>query len=557
MKKIISISIGLISFLLLFIFLNSACIKPSKLTLSLEIQMPENDKLTASYLTENDGINKAIATELYLKGSDKIQHLNIDIPLKKPLRAIELLVSSNSNQNGMTIHSAILYVRKHHIDLHRLSGNWFTPNKGINFNNGDIITSEAEGLYNPILTSTKHLNLMLKQLSEPQPQFNLLSAALMALITAITLALSIYYIDLHMEPRRALSYGFIALFFLLLVLPPLAKGIHYEPCKKNYEKRSKAPKPEFSFSEEFPEAYEKYYNDNFGLRNSMVKWLCQIKISLFKCSPKPNLVQFGHNQYLFYNGYDSYCRANLLPSADLRKLHDNLISRQQRLNKSGVTYICGFWPTKHSIYPEFMPFSMASQITSKISLAEQIKMSFNKDSLLFFDVRKEMLKAKDELQLFQKFDTHWNDNGAYVAYRAFCKKTYTTLKLTPYPMDSFKLDYIKCKSGNLTTLLSTDSIIGYTDILPRFKSKYQHFISTDNFCDVLPPSTTVTYNNQCGNRKKVVVFRDSFTTALIKFLSLHFYEVTYIWDRYDDLYVETVKPDIVISCPVEQYIGGI
>lgn len=57
---------------------------------------------------------------------------------------------------------------------------------------------------------------------------------------------------------------------------------------------------------------------------------------------------------------------------------------------------------------------------------------------------------------------------------------------------------------------------------------------------------------------KVVVFRDSFFTALIPFISRKFGEVKYIW-KYPDIYevinvVEKYNPDIIIDQIVERYL---
>ena len=558
MKKIAATTIGILSFFALFISLSNYCVRPNKLTLALNLNVPQNDKIEVRYRQVNtDNSTEITVTEKYLSGSEKPQTIEATIPLNKGIAAITIAISNNSNQKTITVNSAQLKTNNRHQNLHKLSQKWFTTNAWVTSNNGTLTTAQVDGGYNPLLTSTSYLHKTVKYLTEPQPKFGTAAAASLALIVALVLGFSFFFIDIKLLPKTAFTNGFMACFFIMLLVPSLASVCDYDPCEKNYEKRQKAPRPSFAISEDFPAAFESYYNDNFGLRNAMVTWLYRIKVSLFNCSPKPDIVQFGHNQYLFYNGYDSYCHANLLPPNELSQLHDTIVARQGQLNRSGITYICGFWPTKHTIYPEQMPFSMASQVAHNKSVAEQIKESFRNDNLLFFDVKTDMLEAKKEKQLYQKFDTHWNDNGAYIAYKSFCQQTYPILKLTPVPIDSFNLAYNACRCGNLITLLSTDSIFGYTDSLPCFTPKTEHITITNKFSQNLPQNTVVTYNNDCLNRKKVVIFRDSYTTALIKFLSQHFYEVTYIWDRYDRLYIEELKPDIVISCPVEQYIKAI
>ncbi|MGL5703371.1 MAG: hypothetical protein ACRCW5_09660, partial [Cetobacterium sp.] len=57
---------------------------------------------------------------------------------------------------------------------------------------------------------------------------------------------------------------------------------------------------------------------------------------------------------------------------------------------------------------------------------------------------------------------------------------------------------------------------------------------------------------------KVLVFRDSFTSAMIPYISETFGEVEYIWSHSVNAHQQKIKeykPDIVIHEMVERYIG--
>ena len=59
---------------------------------------------------------------------------------------------------------------------------------------------------------------------------------------------------------------------------------------------------------------------------------------------------------------------------------------------------------------------------------------------------------------------------------------------------------------------------------------------------------------------KVMVFRDSFTTALQPYLSETFHEVLYYWDHDINKYMDVIikeKPDIVIAETVSRYADNI
>ena len=72
--------------------------------------------------------------------------------------------------------------------------------------------------------------------------------------------------------------------------------------------------------------------------------------------------------------------------------------------------------------------------------------------------------------------------------------------------------------------------------------------------DGYPKLTVITRNQYCGNKKRALIFRDSFTNNLIQFFSLHFYEVYYIWGHHEE-YVDKLQPDIIIDGFVEREIG--
>ncbi|WP_271768268.1 hypothetical protein [Aquimarina algiphila] len=62
-------------------------------------------------------------------------------------------------------------------------------------------------------------------------------------------------------------------------------------------------------------------------------------------------------------------------------------------------------------------------------------------------------------------------------------------------------------------------------------------------------------NENCKNKSRVLIFRDSYTTELIQFISLHFTEVIYVNERYSDDLINKINPDIVVSCKVEKYMS--
>ena len=324
------------------------------------------------------------------------------------------------------------------------------------------------------------------------------------------------------------------------------------------EKRELAKKPEFSLTKDYPQMFDQYYSDNFGLRSLFVKWNSKIKLDYFKISPKPELVIFGKNDFLFYNSksddiYDSYSNNNLFNNYKLDSVYKKQVSLKKTLESKNIKYIVGFFPNKHTIYKEELPYSMKMQIKSDTTLADQLVSYFKSKSFPFVDVREALLSAKEKKQVYYKFDSHWNDYGAYIGYKSFCKETFNTLNLTPFETSDFNINYSQRGFGDLTNMIGTDQFEKVPDTIHSFtlKDTSRGFKIANN--DGYPNKTIITINKNCDNQKTVLVYRDSFSSAFVQFFSLHYHKVIYIWsDSINMKLVEKINPEILVSLHVER-----
>ena len=85
---------------------------------------------------------------------------------------------------------------------------------------------------------------------------------------------------------------FIGLTLFTLTIPSLL-ALFDVKLVQNCEKRELNTFPTFSISEKFIDDFENYFDDNFGLRNSLINWGSSIKVNHFKSSVHPNLTFFG------------------------------------------------------------------------------------------------------------------------------------------------------------------------------------------------------------------------------------------------------------------------
>ena len=351
---------------------------------------------------------------------------------------------------------------------------------------------------------------------------------------------------------------FIGLTLLTLTIPALLALLDVK-LVENCEKRELHTLPTFSISEKFIDDFESYFDDNFGLRNSLISWGSSIKVNLFKSSVHPQNVKFGKSGWLFYNKIDggifnSYAHRNLFSNEELDSLAEVWENRKINLESKGIKYIMAVWPNKSTIYPEHLPLTMQAQIKDTLSKTDQILnfLRSAKSSIPFIAARSKLMEEKKKNQLYRKLDTHWNQVGAFYAYHYFMEKTSDILGVVPYNLEDFTIKYHYESKGDLLSMLGICETNSFSETNPTLQL-------TDNNLTITKSEgkykNSLTFKNKkCDNRLKVLIFRDSFTDALIPFFKNHFYETHFVWFDYQKHIVDTLKPDIVITSFVERNI---
>jgi hypothetical protein len=351
---------------------------------------------------------------------------------------------------------------------------------------------------------------------------------------------------------------FIGLTLLTLTIPSLFTLFHIQ-LVENCEKRALNTRPSFLFSEKFIDDFENYFDDNFGLRNSMISWGSSIKVNLFKSSVHPQNVKFGKSGWLFYNKIDggifnSYAHRNLLSNEELDSLVEVWENRKINLESKGIKYIMAVWPNKSTIYPEYVSLTMQAQIKDTISKTDQILnfLSSSKSSIPFIAVRSKFMEEKKKNQLYRKLDTHWNQVGAFYAYRYFMEETSNILGVVPYNLGDFTITYHDESKGDLLNMLGICETISLSETNPKLQLTDNNLTITKS--DGKYQNSLIFKNEKCENRLKVLIFRDSFTDALIPFFKTHFYETHFVWFDYQNHIVDSIKPDVVITSFLERNI---
>jgi hypothetical protein len=356
------------------------------------------------------------------------------------------------------------------------------------------------------------------------------------------------------DKKYIVQIAYISSFFLLLLIPNIFATLKLG-SKTNCENRTLVQKPKFKYQTEYLQEFGSYFEDNYGLRNEFMHFQSFLKYQYFNSSSNPDEILLGKNDWMFYtsvpdSSYGSFSRTNLLSKQRLhayKSLHE---SRQRLLSKNKIDYIIAVWPAPSTIYPEFLPYQMKIQIEDTLSRIDQLVNYFKKEnvSIPLIDVRATMLQHKNE-HLYQKFDTHWNNLGAYYGYSSFMMQTKSILKQEPYPLSAFRIKMVKSLQQGLFNMIGLCKQNTFIEMNPDLVFKEAKKITDDK-------EYQGSYGKLQANAPsslRVLFFRDSYSQYLMQFFSLHFKESYFYWSGYDQNIVDMLKPDVVIVANTERY----
>lgn len=367
-------------------------------------------------------------------------------------------------------------------------------------------------------------------------------------------------IRLTTHPPGAL--GLVLLFLAIITAPGLGLALGVDRVTvSEAEMRELAKWPAWSWTLEgvaaWPGAFQKYFDDNFMLRNHLIDWRSSLLWTSLGTSSTDQVIT-GKQGWLFYaadGGIDDWTQAEPFTPEELEVWRETLVRRRAFLAKRGVRFLFVIAPDKQMIYPEYMPDTLR-RLRDDFR-ADQLIAHMRKTTpdLAILDLRPAVLAAKSSELLYHRYDTHWNDRGALAACQAIARELQQWFpSVHPLRRDDFDTSPA-VPSGDKTTMLAlTDpgkvampGLVlrrgdGYRVVFPERRDPHDEVgqLVTEHHDRSLP---------------RLVMFRDSFATRLIPFISEHFSRASYLWqNEFDFEYIDEEKPDVVIQEYVARHL---
>ena len=215
----------------------------------------------------------------------------------------------------------------------------------------------------------------------------------------------------------------IGAFLYMIYAPLIMTDFSTQTVWSSTEKRRLAERPALDLKPgtlaTFPSRFEAYFNDHFGYRNLFIRRYNRIMKKYFAKSPVPNVL-IGKNNWLFFtfsNLIDDFVGADPFTQEELETWRSNLEHKRNWLAKHGIRYLFVVAPNKQTIYPEYLPdYLQKDRGQSRLQqLLAYLKMH---SDISILDLSAALNEEKKRHRIYYLTDTHWNDRGAYAAYRA-------------------------------------------------------------------------------------------------------------------------------------------
>lgn len=288
--------------------------------------------------------------------------------------------------------------------------------------------------------------------------------------------------------------------------------------------------------------FDSFFSDNIALRPLLAPMAFYLKQDIANDDLNINICVRGKSDWLYLGNNYNHTIEKLIGvySSDysIEQGVQNLLNIKSIADGLGAEFAVLIGPDKSSIYPEFLPaiFNPSKKrfLTPWVTAADRA-------GVTVYDPTQYLVSIKKDNILYYRTDTHWNSLAGYEVF----KKLAHILQLPALPdVEMIPGPVVK---GDLFALggYSSFPLHEGDNFLVQWKEETSPLVEV---------SDNITRNNYAVLDKKVLILGDSFTTALMPFITKMF-QTTYRY-HHDSVTLEDLskieRPDIVLVVCVER-----
>ena len=373
---------------------------------------------------------------------------------------------------------------------------------------------------------------------------------------------------------RRIADGTLALLFVVLIGLPLLDTFtgRLDPAPPVQEKRAAAQRPAWSWSEgfsrPFTEGFEAWWSDRFGFRDGLLRLDGLVAVLGLGVSTSPTAI-VGRDGwfYLAEAALDLYRAARPFTDEQLAGWVHTLEARRDWLAERGCTALLVLAPNKSSVYPEGMP-AWARPVGERTRTDQLVERLGASSDLELLDLRGVLRAARTHGPVYSRSDSHWNHQGAWVAYQAIAERLEALLPgWSRVPDERRGSELREQGGGDLAALFAVETFLVEQDVdwvlpVPRPFQRSPLPLPPELEGRV-DPNTTFLTAREGGGLPRAVVLRDSFTTPFAALLAESFGRAAFVGLQdpglaipFEPALVEAERPDLVLTISVERMLMG-
>lgn len=273
----------------------------------------------------------------------------------------------------------------------------------------------------------------------------------------------------------------------------------------------------------------------------------------------------GEDGWIFYTGEFSipdYQNSAPFSEERLKSIQQALDQLNSDLEKQGRTLLVVIAPNKSTIYAQHMPAEIPV-LGDRSRLDQFTEYMREHGSTRVIDLRQALVSASREQEVYYKVDTHWNEMGAYYAYREILDAlSVRDPRLQSHPLSDFEYTFMQYNiNPDLPRALGLPVFAEPRwKLMPRFPIQE---VTVVGRITVSSNREVLTLEGTQENLPSLLVYHDSFYAAygglshLIepnfrRTVTVPFVAEPGIWSLD---WIQKEDPDIVIIEVVERYLN--
>ena len=351
------------------------------------------------------------------------------------------------------------------------------------------------------------------------------------------------------------KYLAFALVIAVGYFPLISMGVVGPKQKIVYtENRLRASMPKINMRKPVKsfKAFQKYFNDNYALRDMLIMLGSSIKVNIFGVSASPLVYFVGRDGWIFFSAtvmeyaetMDEYRGLMPLSERELAGVKKSFEMLDSLVKENGGKLYTAFVPNKQSIYPENLPSHFNRHMVSKANrrLNQFYRYMSGACDVSLIDLETELLQTKDSVRKLlynPRTDySHWNMRGAYVGYRKILQRIQKDFPRVP---------------------IADDADLEFETVEKLTARDFPFFAGYFEWRDhELVPETVHFKRSTKKSRRKVLFLGDSFGRSLAPYFKASFNTIYfYRAKHFSRVLIEELNPEIVIWLRSARYVGPI